>query len=175
MSYGNYAPFYRGGFFNPIQSPIMPNVADNQNQFSQIYQAPMQTNPAPIPMQTQLVSDMIWVLNENEATSYPVAPNNSVVLWDKSNSTIYIKSVNANGMPSMRVLDFVERNSNTSNPQENTSPKHECKCGDKFATKEQVSALEGKIDELSAKYQELIPVVPEKPKITTKKPKENEE
>ena len=78
MAYGNYAPFYRGGFFNPIQTPTMPQMADNQGQFAQPYQ-PMQTNPSPMQMQTQQTNDMIWVLNENEATSYPVAPNNSVV------------------------------------------------------------------------------------------------
>lgn len=81
-----------------MQTPTMPQMADNQNQFAPSYQQPMQTNPTPMPMQSQQTNDMIWVLNENEATSYPVAPNNSVVLWDKSNPTIYIKSVNAQGL-----------------------------------------------------------------------------
>ena len=154
MAYGNYAPFYRGGFFNPMQTPTMPQMVDNQNQFAQPYQ-PMQTNPAPMPIQTQQTNDMIWVLNENEATSYPVAPNNSVVLWDKSNPTIYIKSVNAQGMPSMRILDFTERNINTSNSQENAPKTHECTCGDKYATKEQINALEGKINDILDMYEDL--------------------
>ena len=175
MAYGNYAPFYRGGFFNPMQTPTMPQMADNQNQFAQPYQQPIQTNPTPMPMQSQQTNDMIWVLNENEATSYPVAPNNSVVLWDKSNPTIYVKSVNANGMPSMRILDFVERNINTSNSQENTPKTHECTCGDKYATKEQINDLRGKIDDLTAKYEELSNPVIEKPKTTTKKSKEADE
>ena len=175
MTYGNYAPFYRGGFFNPTQVPPMPNVVDNQNQFAQPYQTSMQTNPVSMPMQTQVVNDMIWVLNENEATSYPVAPNNSVVLWDKSNPTIYVKSVNANGMPSMRILDFTERNIDNSNSQENTPKGHVCQCGDKFATKEQIEELKDKIYELSTKYEELIHPVVEKPKTTTKKPKGEEE
>ena len=175
MAYGNYAPFYRGGYFNPMQTPAIPQMADNQGQFAQPYQQPMQTTPAPMQMQTQLSNDMIWVLNENEATSYPVAPNNSVVLWDKSNPTIYVKSVNANGMPSMRVLDFVERNADTSNSHENAHKTHKCTCGDKFATKEQINALEGKIDDLTAKYEELAHPVVEKPKTTTKKLKESEE
>lgn len=175
MAYGNYAPFYRGGFFNPMQTPTMPQMADNQNQFAQPYQQPMQTNPAPMPIQTQQTNDMIWVLNENEATSYPVAPNNSVVLWDKNNPTIYVKSVNTQGMPSMRILDFTERNINTSNSQENTPKTHECTCGDKYATKEQINDLKGKIDDLTAKYEELSHPVIEKPKTTSKKPKESEE
>ena len=177
MAYGNYAPFYRGGFFNPMQTPVMPNMADGQNQFAQPYQTPLQTNPTPAPMQmqTQPINDMIWVLNENEATSYPVAPNNSVVLWDKNNPTIYVKSVNASGMPSMRILDFVERNDNTQNTPVNAPKTHQCTCGDKYATKEQINALEGKIDDITAKYEELSKSIVEKPKTTSKKVKEADE
>lgn len=172
MAYGNYAPFYRGGYFNPMQTPTMPTMAENQNQFVQPYQAPMQTNFAP---NNQPTNDMIWVLNESEATSYPVALNNSVVLWDKNNPTIYIKSMNAQGVPSMRVLDFTERNDNTQNMPVNAPKTHQCTCGDKFATKEQINALEGKIDDLTAKYEELSRPVVEKPKTTSKKAKESEE
>ena len=166
MAYGNYAPFYRGGFFNPMQTPTMPQMAENQGQYAQPYQQPMQT---------QQTNDMIWVLNENEATSYPVAPNNSVVLWDKSNPTIYVKSVNANGIPSIRILDFTERNADASNSPVNASKTHECTCGDKFATKEQINDLRGKIDDLTAKYEELSHPAVEKPKTTIKKSKESEE
>lgn len=175
MAYGNYAPFYRGGYFNPMQTPIMPQMADNQNQLVQPYQQPIQTNPAPIPMQTQQTNDMIFVLNENEANSWLVAPNNSVTLWDKNQQTIYIKSVNAQGIPSMRILDYVERSADTSNSHENAPKTHECTCGDKFATKEQINDLRGKIDDLTAKYEELSHPVIEKPKTMTKKSKESEE
>jgi hypothetical protein len=152
--YGQYAPFYRGGFFNPMQTPTMPNVAENQNQFTPQYQAPTQNNPVTMP-QTPM-SDMIWVLGQTEAESYLVAPNNSVVLWDKSNPTIYVKSVNAQGVPSMRILDFVERTQNA--PQ--TPTEHVCKCGDNFVTKEEFKALQGKYDEIMSKLQALE----EKPK-----------
>ena len=172
MAYGNYAPFYRGGYFNPMQTPTMPNMAENQNQFTQPYQAPMQTNFTPT---MQPTNDMIWVLNESEATSYPVALNNSVVLWDKNNPTIYIKSMNAQGMPSMRILDFTERNADNSKTQNNALKTHECTCGDKYATKEQINDLKGKINELTAKYEELTHPVVEKPKITSKKAKEVDE
>lgn len=177
MAYGNYAPFYRGGYFNPMQTPTIPQMAENQNQFAQPYQQPMQTNPTPAPMQmqTQPINDMIWVLGQTEAESYPVALNNSVVLWDKNNPTIYVKSVNAQGMPSMRVLDFVERNTDTSNSHTNAHKTHECACGDKYATKEQINDLKGKIDDLTAKYEELSHPIIEKPKTTIKKTKESEE
>ena len=161
MSYGNYAPFYRTGFFNPMQQPLMQ---EPQNQWQ------LQNMQQPLNPQIQTpTNDMIWVLNENEATSYPVAPNNSVVLWDKSKNTIYVKSMNAQGVPSMRILDFVDRNSDSSNSHENASKKHECSCGDKFATKEQINDLRGKIDDLTTKYEELTRSVPEKTKTNKKK------
>ena len=141
MAYGNYAPFYRGGYFNPMQTQTMPNMAENQGQFLPQYQQPI----------SQPTNDMIWVLGQTEAESYPVAPNNSVVLWDKNNPTIYVKSVNANGVPSMRTLDFTERTQNGSQ----TPVEHACQCGDKFATKEQLNALEGKINDILAMYEEL--------------------
>ena len=141
MAYGNYAPFYRGGYFNPMQTQTMPNMAENQGQFLPQYQQPI----------SQPTNDMIWVLGQTEAESYPVAPNSSVVLWDKNNPTIYVKSVNANGVPSMRTLDFTERTQNGSQ----TTVEHACQCVDKFATKEQLNALEGKINDILAMYDEL--------------------
>ena len=171
MAYGNYAPFYRGGFFNPMQTPTMPQMAENQNQFAQPYQQPIQTNSAPMPMQTQQTNDMLFVLNENEASAYPVAPNNSVVLWDKNNKTFYIKTANAQGIPSMQIYDFTER---TEKPQ-NQPTEHKCTCGDKYATKEQINDLKGKIDDLTAKYEELSRPDVEKPKTNTKKSKEADE
>jgi hypothetical protein len=172
MAYGNYAPFYRPNYFNPMQEPVMPNIAENQQQYMPQYQPSIQ---AAAPIQSQPANDMIWVLNENEATSYPVAPNNSVVLWDKNNPTIYIKSVNANGVPSMRVLDFTERSTDASNLPVNAPKTHECSCGDKFATKEQINDLRGKIDDITAKYEELSKSIVEKTKTTSKKVKESEE
>ena len=171
MAYGNYAPFYRGGYFNPMQTPTMPQMADNQNQFAQPYQQPIQTNVTPMQMQTQPTNDMLFVLNENEASAYPVAPNNSVVLWDKNNKTFYIKTANAQGIPSMQIYDFKER----VQTHENAPKTHECTCGDKYATKEQINDLRGKIDDLTAKYEELSHPAVEKPKSTSKKPKESEE
>ena len=164
MAYGNYAPFYRGGYFNPMQTPQMPNMAENQNQFAQPFQQP--------PMQPQQTNDtMLWVLNETEASSYPVAPNNSVVLWDKNQKTFYIKTANTQGIPSMQIYDFTERPQNT--PQ--TPTEHVCKCGDNFVTKDEWKALRGKYDDLTAKYEDLMSKLTDKPKTTSKKSKRDEE
>ena len=99
-----YPPYYgRGNYMNPMQpTPQMPVHNVPQMEYQPQYQQMPMAQPAP-------TNDMIWVLNESEATSYPVVLNNSVVLWDKNNPTIYIKSMNAQGVPSMRVLDFNER------------------------------------------------------------------
>lgn len=170
MAYPNY---YNGGYFPQYQNGAVPDML---NQYKGQYQQMPMQQPIVQQMQTPTqTNDMIWVLNENEATSYPVAPNNSVVLWDKNEPIIYVKSVNNQGMPSMRVLYFEERNATPSNSPKNTPKTHECTCGDKFATKEQINALEGKINDLTAKYEELAHPVVEKPKTTTKKAKESEE
>ena len=164
---------YNYGYFPQYQNGAVPDML---NQYKGQYQQPIMQQPMVHQMQTPTqTNDMIWVLNENEATSYPVAPNNSVVLWDKNNPTIYVKSVNAQGMPSMRILDFTERNTDTSNLPVNAPKTHECTCGDKYATKEQINDLRAKLDDLTAKYEELAHPIVEKPKTTTKKAKESEE
>ena len=146
MSYGNYAPFYRGNYFNPMQTQ------EGLNQpMSQPYQQ-MQSQQMPIVQQPSApVNDMLWVLNESEATSYPVAPNNTVTLWDKNEPTIYIKSVNAQGVPSMRILDFSERTQNAPKPH----AEHVCQCGKDFVKIDDFKALEAKFEDLAGKFEAL--------------------
>ena len=170
MAYPNY---YQGGYYPQYQNGAVPDML---NQYKGQYQQMPIQQPMVQQMQTPTqTNDMIWVLNENEATSYPVAPNNSVVLWDKSEPIIYVKSVNNQGMPSMRVLYFEERNATPSNSHENAHKTHVCTCGDKFVTKEQFEALKGDLERLTAKVEEMTVPVVEKSKTTTKKAKESEE
>ena len=144
-----YNPYYNN---NPYFQP-QPNyyansgaVPDMLNQQKMQYQQP-QIQQMPIPQPPISSNDtMLWVLGEVEATSYPVAPNNTVTLWDKNQDTIYIKSVNAQGVPSMKILDFTERNT----APQNLPEKHTCKCGDKFVSKDDFDALQAKFDELTA-------------------------
>ena len=144
-----YAPFYRPTYYDPAQQNPM-------GQFNQQFQPPMAQpmQNAQMPMQGQPTNDFLWVLNENEATSYPVAPNNTVTLWDKNLPTIYIKSVNAQGVPSMRVLDFVERTATNPTPPVGTafnSPNNFVTIDSFNALKGDVEALRGKLDELNTK------------------------
>ena len=144
-----YAPFYRPTYYDPVQQSQM-------GQFNQQYQPPMaqQMQNAQMPMQGQPTNDFLWVLNENEATSYPVAPNNTVTLWDKNLPTIYIKSVNAQGVPSMRILDFTERLANapkTPSVPSFNSPNNFVTLDSFNALEAKFAALEGKVDELQPK------------------------
>ena len=144
-----YAPFYRPTYYDQMQPN--PNINQFNQQFQQQMVQPMQT--APTPMQNQPTNDFLWVLNENEATSYPVAPNNTVTLWDKNLPTIYVKSVNAQGVPSMRVLDFVERSSVSHSQPAGAafnSPNN-------FVTVDSFNALEAKLQALEGKVEELKP------------------
>ena len=150
-----YAPFYRPTYYDPIQ----PNP---MGQFNQQYQQPMTQPMQQAPIQGQPSNDFLWVLNENEATSYPVAPNNTVTLWDKNLPTIYIKSVNAQGVPSMRILDFTERTvtASTMPSTPHFSP------NDNFVTIDSFNALKGDVEALRGKLEELNAKPVQKPKNT---------
>ena len=144
MAYPYYAPYSRPmGYYNPSipqENQIAQNYQPNQQPNQQLFVQPTPTN------------DLIFVLNEMEATAYPVAPNNSVTLWDKNKDTVYIKSVNAQGVPSMRILDYTER---TADNAPKTPDKHVCQCGSKFVSKEDFKALQGKLEALQGELEEL--------------------
>lgn len=150
-----YAPFYRPTYYDPAQQNPM-------GQFNQQFQQPMGQPMQQAPMQTQPTNDFLWVLNENEATSYPVAPNNTVTLWDKNLPTIYIKSVNAQGVPSMRILDFTERSAIA--PKTPSAPSFNSP--NNFVTLDSFNALEARFAALEGKVDELRPMDGTKPKKT---------
>lgn len=146
-----YMNGYYGGYF-PQQNFQNANAPEpyTKGQFKPYpFNQPL-NQPQMIPTQT---NDMLWVLGEVEATSYPVAPNNVVTLWDKNEPTIYIKSVNAQGVPSMRILDFTERNSNPAPKQEE---KHVCTCGKNYVSIQAFEALQAKFEELNAKFESIV-------------------
>ena len=142
-------PYNYGYGYPQYQNGAVPDML---GQYKGQYQQPIIQQP--MVQQTQApihTNDMIWVLNENEATSYPVAPNNSVVLWDKNNKTFYIKTANAQGIPSMQIYDFTQRIENA--PKSPTE--HVCKCGNDFIPKSELNAINGKFDDISGKIEEL--------------------
>ena len=70
------------------------------------YQQPVQQTPTP-PAQTQpTTSNIVWIQGEAGAKSHLVAPNTTVALWDSEAQRIFLKSADAAGMPSMKILNY---------------------------------------------------------------------
>lgn len=90
---------------------------------------------------------IIWVQGIEAAKSYLVAPNNTVQLWDSENQSIYIKSADASGLPTIKVLDYTIRE---------TGPKQTTILDKKvdYVTKEELKVLESKINALQKVLEE---------------------
>ena len=157
MAYNNYYgnPYFQqpNYYGNNGAMPDMLNQMKGQYQQPMMQQQmqPQMPNISPTAPQPNQSNDIIWVQGEAGAKAYLVAPNNTVTLWDSESPTIYLKTADANGVPSMRVLDFTER---TANAQKSTA-EHDCKCGDKFIPKEELKAINGKFDGIEIKIGEL--------------------
>lgn len=72
----------------------------------------------PQPTQMYNPNSRKWVQGLAGAKSYLVAPNQTVDLWDSESQTIYVKSADASGLPTLKVLDYTLRD-NGSNLTEN--------------------------------------------------------
>jgi len=71
-----------------------------------------QMMPQSMAMQTpqyNSTNNLTWVTGIGGAKSYLVAPNSTATLWDSERQTIYLKSADASGMPSMKILDYTIR------------------------------------------------------------------
>ena len=97
--------------------------------------------------QSNAQNALIWVQGEGAAKSYLVAPGCTVALFDNESQTIYIKSADASGMPSMRILDYTFRDS--------TPQKANISAQSDYATKEDVSLIREEIDALRAKFEDM--------------------
>lgn len=98
---------FGNGFYPAYTTPYVP-----------YYQTPMpqpQMQPAPQPVQTQqppqqpaqqITSNIVWCQGESGAKSHLVAPNTTVALWDSEAQRIFLKSADAAGMPSMKILNY---------------------------------------------------------------------
>lgn len=100
----------------------------------------------PQPQQAQSSNGIIWVQGEAGAKSYLVAPNNTVQLWDSERQTIYLKSADASGMPSMRILDYTIRQ----NPSQETPVSVSAQKVD-YPTREEFNALQSLVEGIRSK------------------------
>ena len=106
------APYPYGGYQSYYSQPVPDQLAQlRQNQIQQqptLQGAPPQMQQ-PVPPTQADNGGIIWVQGEAGAKAYLVAPGNTVQLWDSENPVIYLKSADMSGMPSMRILDYTER------------------------------------------------------------------
>ena len=109
------------------------------NSYPQAYQ-PYQNLQQP---QRQEQGNLIWIQGESAAKSYLVAPNSTVVLFDSESQTIYLKSADATGLPSMRILDYTIRDQKAHNGAF-AQPS-----GD-YATKQEMDALRAELEQIKA-------------------------
>ena len=65
------------------------------------------TQPAQAPQSSPTPTDeRIWVQGEAAAKAYLVANGATVTLWDSEKPRIFIKTVAANGFPSLQILNY---------------------------------------------------------------------
>ena len=126
----NYTTYQPNWYYQPtVTTPVYQQKWPQQYQTSAV---PVYQNQN----QQTINNQMIWVQGEAGAKAYVLPNGTTLPLWDSESQTIYIKSVDANGRPSMTILDYIDRNA----PVENEDNKVE------YVTKEQ---LDGALDKLN--------------------------
>jgi len=118
----------------------------------QPYSYTPQQNVAPVQPSVQQ-NGIIWVSGEAGAKAYLVAPNNTVQLWDSESQTIYLKSADASGMPSIKVLDYTIRE--TAQNGANKPPVVSDREMLNFATKDEIKAISDEITAIQKKLKEM--------------------
>ena len=124
MAYNNYYPMNYPNFYQQAQGNWLQN------------------GTSPQPQQNGIT----WVVGENGADSYLVAPGQTVMLWDSTAPVIYLKSADNLGRPSKKILDYTERNASAQT--EHISAQSD------FVTKDELSSLKEEIDSLKAKFED---------------------
>lgn len=128
MAYnGGFPATYQPMYYQPQYQPTFQQQAQPQN------------------------NGLIWVQGEAGAKSYLVAPNTTVQLWDSEAQIIYLKSADASGMPSMKILDYTIRDVAQNNgPISAPAP-----TSSDFATRADLDALAGQLQTLKAEVNSM--------------------
>lgn len=90
-----YQPMYYQPQYQPMQYQPQP-----------VQPAPQATQSQPVPTAQPMNNSIIWVSGEAGAKAYLVAPNTTVQLWDSESQRIFLKSADATGMPSIKILNY---------------------------------------------------------------------
>lgn len=131
-------PYYGQNYMNSYQ-----NLQNTYQNMQGTYQNP----------QNGYQTSFVHVQSENEARAYPVAPNNSVTFIDENKPYLYTKTADASQLGGSRFEKYrLEKEPTEGN---NSFQKQEYNFSN-FATKEQIEALEGKINALEARLNEPV-------------------
>lgn len=137
---------YRYGFPNAstynygYQNPIMQQPFMQQPQMTQ-QAVPVQTQPYDIPIQE------VRFVNADEANAFIVMPNTKVMLIDKNNGVVYVKSADAMGQSSKELYKFEKVDSlDAVSSKESNFVKKDDLAG--FAEKADIKELVDRIDRL---------------------------
>ena len=128
MAYNAFPATYQPMYYQPQYQPVQP-----------VQQ----------PSTAQQTNGIIWVSGEAGAKAYLVAPNTTVQLWDSENQVVYLKSADASGMPSMKILDYTIRDTSPVNAPVAASTAQPINTPD-YATKADIEALTGQINAIRA-------------------------
>lgn len=145
MTYNNGFPVTYPQMYYPQNYQMYPQTG-SQMYPQQAYQSQLSAPAsAPAPQTT----DIKWVSGEAGAKAYLVAPNSTVQLWDSEAYVIYLKSADASGMPSMKILDYTIRETPTSSSVQNSNsaPKEE------YATKSELDTLKAQVKSLRREFE----------------------
>ena len=148
----NYNGFQTAYQQNMVQPNMYQATPVYQPRNWQQYYQPTAVNYQPQQQTQQNVnSSMIWVQGESGAKSYVLPNNTTLPLWDSETQTIYIKTVDQNGKPSMTILDYVERTEKEINKQDISEVE--------YATKEQIDNLNEQFSSLNEKLNSMTKFV----------------
>ncbi len=144
--------------YQPYQYQYAPQVQPPMDRLAQLqaqqYQIPQMQQAQSQPPQTN--QGLLWVQGEAGAKSYLVAPNTTVLLMDSEGSRFYLKSTDNAGMPSLRVFEYSEVSKNASQAEQSA----QANLDDKYVTREEYNALQGKYAEILDKLDSFhAPVV----------------
>lgn len=141
--------YYNNGFPATYQ-PMFYQPQYQQTQYQP--QQNQQVAPQQMPSQPQqpMNSSIIWVSGEAGAKAYLVAPNTTVQLWDSETQRIFLKSADATGMPTMKVLTYtIEDTPNVNVSKAVSGPsKPSAQEGAEMVWEREKAALQGQISGL---------------------------
>jgi hypothetical protein len=131
---GGFPATYQPMYYQPQYQTVQPSYVQQNQQ-------PAQQN-----------NSIIWVSGEAGAKAYLVAPNTTVQLWDSEAQVIYLKSADASGMPSMKILDYTIRDMTPANGPVAASPAPTINAQD-YALRTDLDALAAQITALKAQIE----------------------